>query len=107
MPGGLRLAGGDGDLLAQVSVHQGRLADIGPADDGDETGAVVGVSGFEGFVGHAGLPELSNVFSWVATTVMLIPPRALKAPVTSIQCGSRAATRSSQMVLTTCSWNTP
>jgi len=38
-----------------------------------------------------------------ARTVMVMPPRAAKAPVTSSQTGSRAAARSSRMTFTRCS----
>ena len=36
---GLRLARGDADLLADQRVEQRRLADVGPADDGDQAAA--------------------------------------------------------------------
>ena len=37
---GLRLARGDADLLADQRVEQRRLADVGPADDGDQAAAL-------------------------------------------------------------------
>ncbi len=42
---GLRLARGDADLLADQRVHQRRLADVGPADDGDHAATETGGSG--------------------------------------------------------------
>ena len=42
VPRGLRLARGDADLLADQGVEQGRLADVGLADDGDQAAALGG-----------------------------------------------------------------
>jgi hypothetical protein len=39
--GGLGLVGNDRDLFVEDPVEQGLLADIGPADQGNETGAEI------------------------------------------------------------------
>ncbi len=41
MPRGLRFGGDDGHLAAHQRIHQGGFADIGPADDGNMTGAKI------------------------------------------------------------------
>ncbi len=42
VPGGLRLVGGDADLLAHQGIGQRGFADVRSPDDGDETGAKSG-----------------------------------------------------------------
>ena len=43
VPGGLRLAGGDGDLVPHQRVGQRRLAGVGPSDEAGEPGPELGV----------------------------------------------------------------
>src|SRR5688500_3834113 len=49
---------------------------------------------------------LSTFFLYEARTVVLMLPRTLKSPSISTASGSQARTKSSRMMLTTCSWKT-
>lgn len=48
-------------------------------------------------------PKSQDLFTYSATTVVVMPPRAVKAPVTDIRRGWHTATRSSRIRLVTAS----
>ena len=52
-------------------------------------------------------PQSSGRLPWVARTTVLMPPRMLKSPSTSIQRGAATVTKSFRMRLVTSSWKAP
>ena len=57
-PGGMGRRRGDGDLPPEDLVEQGRLADVRPADEGDEAGAESGLCVEPGRSPLAGTPDV-------------------------------------------------
>ena len=83
----------------------GQDGQVGPA--GGENGSPDGLHGH----GAHGVPsvrdQISGRLPWVARTTVLIPPRTLKSPTTSIQRGPATVTKSLRMRLVTSSWKAP